>query len=162
MAIEGFEEYSFVCDVFLAFLRKLINILSGHNLVSSIHIPLLQLLLLHFNPLLHGFDFLLKLFLRVHIGHILIGMSLFIYDCFNLLFELFGLMRILLFEEYETHKSFVLSHKLDAIDKILVVIWHETTVVSKVQISGSISVIDVFLKNRWTKQFKQDFGRVVN
>ena len=49
LAVEGFEEYSFVCDVFLAFLLELVDIFCGHNLVGSIHILLLQQLFLQFN-----------------------------------------------------------------------------------------------------------------
>lgn len=67
--IEGIENslgsQIFVIDIFLAFLLEFVDIIGSHDLVGSINVLLLQQLFLQFDPLLHGLDFLLKLFLGV-------------------------------------------------------------------------------------------------
>ena len=60
------------------------------------------------------------------------------------------------------HKPFILSHKLDAIDKMLVVIFNEATVVSKVQFSGSDTCPDFHIEYGFTKEFEKNFGCEVN
>ena len=128
--------------------------------MSSIHVLLLQHLLLQFDPLFHGLDFLLKLFLGIHVCHILVGTSLIIHGLLNLLLELFCLLGILLLVEDEFHELLVLSHKSDATVEILVIVHHATTVVSKIDFMGLNS--DAFIDNLIIfEHLPENFGREV-